>query len=484
MDGMPPAPIQTVSLVLSAVVLACFGCGDRRVDPPAAVSPPAVASTRAVEAVLETPPAPRPPSGKPPKARRDDGLVADNGRTLWASPTAGEPIDLSTVPDASGLVLHLRPAALLATAEGAKAWRALGPAGDTAREDLEAAAGRPLNETDALVVGVTAGESYQQVATTLSFDPAPSDELPLLQREIELLIETTDRDRHLTLVFSPRFLLGDGGSLLRGPWAPLRELLLAQMRDSWKAAALSLHLDDAGRLYWELRVLGTAAEPERRVARSLAERAAGWEDELAATVEGGDWAPYSRAVVERSPAMIEVVARYARRGVEGRQAVLNGYAPPGAAHQLLLAAERIVAEFSDDSRRRLLAESTAEANDAALSVEERLRQPVTVRFARESLETAVGILSDAMAVPITIRGRDLQLEGITRNQMLGLDVAEQTAEAALVEALRLANPDPLATGPADDRQRLVYLVRDGRIELTTRQAAESRGDPLPAVFVE
>lgn len=412
-----------------------------------------------------------------------DGLIADDGRTLWASPTAGEPVDLSTVPDGSDLILHLRPAALLASEEGRRVWRALGPAGETAREAIEAKSDKPLAETDTLIVGVTSGESYEAVSATLSINPRPNDNLPLIQREIEQLLESSDADRHATLIFSPRFLLGGGGSMLRGPWEPLRDLLLAQTRDDWSAASLSLRIDDQDRLYWELRLLKSARDPETRVAKELNRQVGQWNEDLSPVVAGGEWSPYSEAVVKRSPAMLGVLGKYARRGVDGRQAVVNGYAPAGAAHQLLLAGERIVAELAVPPAMTL-ASSGQSVGQNDLTIEQRLRRPVTISFPRESLETAVAILSDTLNTPVQIVGRDLQLEGITRNQMLGLDVTEKPAGEALVEMLRRANPDKLATGPTDERQKLVYVVREDSIVITTRAAAEKRGESLPAAFTE
>ncbi len=457
------------SLVL--LTLGALGCGDSAPNGAASksTSPPApIVQGSGVQAVSDNA-APQEPS---------DGLVDDDGRTLWASPTSGEPIDLSLVPAESGLFLYARPQALLATAEGCRVWRAL---------LLDDAA---LESAQVVTVGVATGEDYESVSQTVAVDPpassdsassdSASDDLPLVPREFEQLIDTTDSDRHVTLVCLPRFLVGDGGALLSGPWAPLRELVLAQGRDEWAAVALSLHIDDLQRLYWELRIVPNAAEPEVRVAAGVVKQSQGWDDDLAAVVRGRDWSAYSRRVVERSPRMLAVVGKYARRGVDGRQAVINGYVPSGTAHQLALAAERIVAELASP----VVAEPmiSAAPSLAELPIAERLQTPVTIQFTRESLETAVAILAETIATPIEIRGRDLQLEGITRNQMLALDVTDLPAEAALLEVLRRANPDKETSDAADPRQKLVYVVGDGGVTITTRAAAEGRGDTLPTVF--
>lgn len=453
--------------LFTATVPWLAGCGQSATEKTAGAAP--VVEASAAPAASKTPAAPTPPA---------DGLIADDGRTLWASPTRGEPIDLSIVPSESDLIVHLRPAALLASEEGRRAWRALGPAGEAAEAALAIEAGKPLAQIDEVLLRVRAGASYDSVAVSTTIEPKPTEDLPLLQRGIESLLEKTDRERHVTIIFSPRFLLGDGGSLLRGPWVPVRDLLLAQLRDAWAAASLSLHIDDQERLYWELRVVGNAAEPESLTALGLTKQVSRWGDELGGVVGGAGWSPYSRGVIERSPAMVGILGKYARRGTERRQAVVNGYAPPGAAHQLLLSAERIVAEMANPPANTVVAATGSD--DASLA--DRLRRPVTISFRRESLETAVGILSDELGVPLEIVGRDLQLEGITRNQMLALDVTQMPAAEALVQVLRRANPDPLAEGPDDTRQRLVYVVGGDGLTITTRSAAAKRGDALPEAF--
>lgn len=457
-------------LALLVTIGSTTGCGPASPSRPPEPAPPTAAQPT---------PGRTPPQASPARdGAREDNLRDDDGRTLWASPTEGESIDPSVVPDQSALFVWARPAALLANEEGHRVWQALGPAFDAARRAIEAEADKPLDEVATLALGIRAGESYGQVAAELQIEPTPTDDPPLLQREIEQLLETTDRDRHFTVVFSPRFLLGDGGSLFEGEWAPLRELLLVQTRDDWSAASLSLHVDRVGRLYWELRVLADAATPEASTALALGKQAGEWQGAARRVAGSGAWSAYSAAVVGRWPAMVSVLGKYARRGVDGRQAVLNGWAPPGAAHQLLLAGERIVAELASPAATATVAREAPQPETLA----ERLRRPVTVRFPRESLETAVSILSEALGAPIEILGRDLQLEGITRNQMLALDLEQTPADEALVEVLRRANPDPLAEGPSDPRQKLVYVERDGSIAVTTRAAAAKRGDTLPAVF--
>ena len=53
--------------------------------------------------------------------------IADDGRTLWASPTSGKPLDLAFLPPGCQIFFALRPADLLSHPEGEKVLAAVGP---------------------------------------------------------------------------------------------------------------------------------------------------------------------------------------------------------------------------------------------------------------------------------------------------------------------------------------------------------------------
>ncbi|MEN0111637.1 MAG: hypothetical protein AAF805_13030, partial [Planctomycetota bacterium] len=388
-----------------------------------------------------------------------------DGRTLWASPTMGDAIKLTAGCDNAAAILIARPRAMRRSIEGQRLWRACGLA----------ASG--VNGAETVTWAVLPAVDYGKPEIFRRTDAAPSPDPPLLQREMELLLETTDDDRHLTLVANPQRLLADAGAILP---SAVRDALLWALPEQWRAVSVSLHVDAGDRLYWEVRALGRAAAPAKRIARTLRSRADSAGSMLAEPVAARDWSAYSRALVERLPAMLRVAGSYARDGVEGRQAVANGYLPPGAGHQIALSARLLIAEASTPR-----APTTAVAVEATLDdagVRRRLARTVEVRFRSEPLETAVRVVADAAGVPVEVVGRDLQLDGITRNQMVTLDVAGVSAADALVTLLRQANPDPLAESVADPRQRLVYTINGGAIRITTRSAAADRGDNLPEAF--
>jgi hypothetical protein len=430
---------------------------------PAGVTVEQVPAVEQVPIAVPAQPAERPASAKPRAAERVE-------------------IDATWVAEGADLVLHVRPAALLATDEGRRVWRALGPAGDTARRALESAAGRPLEQIERVVVSVAAGASFGELAVTIATKPL-ADEAPFLSRTLEQLLGTSDAARTVTLLLNPAFLRGEGAAIIGPEGAPLRALFDAVVDDAWQGMAVSADLSP-DQLRWELRVAPDVADPAVGVARGLADEARQWKAQAAGAIVGGV-SDYAANVVGRLPPMLDVAARSARRSTEGEQAILAGVLPAKAAHNLTLAAELTAAELQGS---RGAAAVAGPAPERPRDLAERFAAPVTIEFQRESLETALRILSDALGVPIEIAGRDLQLEGITRNQMLSLSVAGRSAEEALVELLRKANPDPLAEGPNDARQKLVYVVRESspptatKIVVTTRAAAALRKEELPPVF--
>src|SRR5205085_10642793 len=91
--------------------------------------------------------------------------IADDGKTLWASPTAGEPINLQYLPLGGQAFIVVRPAGILAHAEGEKVIAALGPSGEWIKAELDGMLGIPLDQIEQLSVALSPkGASPPQVA--------------------------------------------------------------------------------------------------------------------------------------------------------------------------------------------------------------------------------------------------------------------------------------------------------------------------------
>jgi hypothetical protein len=472
-------------------------------------------------------------------------LIADDGQTLWVSPTNGPPIDLRYLPPGCQIFAALRWSELIKhdEGEGMKLLSAMGLRYglDALRDGVDAgpipvdlpriliglrvdSAGawsmnrvvffeRTLNEGQKGYFQETysseehAGERYGidgELAYYFPNEPRAdrlvisqrsriadiidlAGEPPPLRRDMERLLAHTDSRRIATVAFPTNVLYGAGGGESTGELGRLRDALFWFLGDEPSAVVLSMHWDE--NFFIELIATPTLDTPPERAARILMERLAEAPDRVEQYLGMLEPRPYGREILARFPAMLRTLVQYTRGGVEDDMAVLRCYLPPQAGHNLLAAAELALAE----QRPRSDTVAPGGANDEFAADEPlraRLQRFASLRLARDTLQAALDRLAQDIGVTITIRGPDLQAEGITKNQSFEVNMEQRRAEEILVEILRLANPDKTATGPADERQRLVYVIGPTgaggaeQIIVTTRAAAAARGEALPAVFGE
>jgi hypothetical protein len=486
----------------------------------------------------------RPAPGASPAAdavaEAPESIIDDpTGQLLWAPPASGPPISLAYVPAGTQCLIHLRPAAIANHPEGERVLAALGPWGRSVVDQLQSLTGGNLAEISSLLVTFTvSAENTLEATLRVEFatpldepalakrlpsakraerkgvavrladgrayflvdSPTPAliiappniaaelidagDEAPPLVRDVEALVEQTDAERDVTLIVAPNFLQASGNELLVADAAPLHDALRWLLGD--EATAIAISVDWGDDFFAELRATPALNVPARRLAAKLRERINQTPAEVEELVLADAWHPYGRKVIARLPGMLRTLARYTRAGEEDRQAIVRAYLPAAAGHNLLMAGELLLTQPHGDGSSQVAASDSAPSPPA--SVAEKLATKTSLSFAKESLEQAVSLLADDIGVEIVIAGGDLQLDGITKNQSLGLDLRDRPAGEILLEILLRANPDRQATGPADPRQKLVYVVEPTttgaaeRIIVTTRTAAEKRGDRLPEPF--
>ena len=473
------------------------------------------------------------PATEPKPVAVERQIVVDDPTLPWASPTSGLAPRLAFLPPGSQLVLLARPAAALGDEEGKLFYKSLGPAAESAAKMLAAWCGCDLADIESVQVGWQAGptgdvhDSYvlrliesrrvpeEEAVRATAWGPttaieidgqtihkgsrlcfwvpaseqgrtlvvAPEDALKeivaaaaaapaeglavSLPKDMETLVGMLDADRHLTLFGSPHYLVHDGRRLLAGSLARLADPLAAFFGDAIRAAALSLHFGDSA--YAELDAVATADAPASTLAPALKAAVSAAPDAVEEYCVALEPAAYGRKLVMRLPQMIRMLGTNLRAGAEAKGVVVNAYLPRHATHNLALATELALAQSPGRS-------GPAQAPGAAASQDAlgKLQKKMTLTFVKDNLERSIQIISDEIGVPMEILGGDLQLEGITKNQSFGLDEQDKTAEAVLRVILAKANPDG----------KLVFVVRkkDGAetIEITTRAAAQKRGDTLPA----
>jgi hypothetical protein len=463
------------------------------------------------------------------------------GELLWVSPTDGAPISLAYAPAGTQCLVYLRPAAALATPNGERLLAALGPWGQNSVAELRSMLGTDLHEVESLLLAIVptakggleisvradlkaalsddelarrfpssqskrhGEQSYFVVGDRASFVPAKAKdrktrvvcpaplaeelidsagEPPSLVRDVEALVDHTDADRTATLIIAPKFLEAGGNEMLAGEAKPVKEALHWLIGNDAAAVALSADLGD--NFFLELRAAPALNVPSRRLALKLRDQIAAAPNAVEDLIASANWPPYGRRVLTRFPSMLRTMAQFTRAGDDDHQALLRCYLPAAAGHNLVMATELLLTQ---PRSAEVTSTTPTTSAPAALSIEDRLAKKTSLVFTKDSLERALEMLADDTGLSITIEGKDLQLDGITKNQSLAMDLRDAPAGDILVEILRRANPDRTATGPDDPRQKLVYVVQPGegaaagRIIVTTRAASARRGERLPAAFL-
>jgi hypothetical protein len=191
-----------------------------------------------------------------------------------------------------------------------------------------------------------------------------------------------------------------------------------------------------------------------------------------------DLSDYSRDVLFDFPLMVEQLGRYTVVGTQGRQVVLRAYLPSVAAHNLAIGSRLALAE-----RLRSAAAGSARSVTKGAAPEplaKRLDRKISLVFDRATLEKALQMVGEEIGTEVLIRGADLQLEGITKNQSFGLDEKQQSAREILRKVMIRANPDG----------KLIYVIGPSSggggetLIITTRAAARQRGEAVPAELAE
>ena len=452
------------------------------------------------------------------------GPTLDDGKSLWASPTSGQPLSLDYFPSSAQVVLAVRPANIVRRAEGELVLPALGPWGTGAAQMLKGFTGLDLNQIDQVTVvwrdpgdgplaptvivrtqmkiaadALLAGwgnptaakegdEVYYQGPTWSYYVPAKEAGKVLIISQaasikeiiqsadgramaapLERILKDADADRDVTLAFIPGSLFSDNQAFFVGELAALQKPAEAFFGDEVKAGLLSLHF--GGNFFIELRVLGTADKPPDTLASQFASRSISLPGMVENSLVDLNLHRYDKKLLmSHYPEQLRLLAENIRSDADGDMALLRCYLPSVATHNLLLETELALAEAPRPSNS-----ATASSGNKTQTIAELLQKKTTLTFPRDTLEKSLENLFRDVGINYEILGTDLQLEGITKNQSFGLDEQDKPAGEILRKIMILANPDG----------KLVYVVKPKQpggpemLFITTRSAAAKRKDTLP-----
>jgi hypothetical protein len=456
---------------------------------------------------------------------------------VWQSPTKGAALDLTYLPQGAQVYIALRPAEILKHPEGPKVIEGLGPLAAMALGSIPSLSTLEPEKVELAIFGLGEGSSGGPPSVSLvvrAIEPANLEELeaawgegqkmgsetvyqsegltrllptsgagktivavalptpdalkeylqgikktPIRLKETEVLLRTSDADRHFTALFAPTFLLDDAAdSVFAGPAAKLKAPFDAFLTDSSgrlpKACLFSVHLTESD-LFLELRAHGTPTDEPLVMAKGYRDRVRdlkrGFKDHLS-TFNPHD---YGKKVLTYFPDMLEQVGAYTVAAADDKQAVVRCYLPAVAAHNLALAGQLAVLERGGGGSATA---AVAAVPEPPKTLAEKLKMKISLGFPRNTLEKCMELFGEEIGAKVEILGTDLQLEGITKNQSFGLDEKDKPAFEILMSVMLKANP----------ANKLVYVLsKEGDeevLKITTRAAAAKRGDAIPEELKE
>ncbi len=312
-----------------------------------------------------------------------------------------------------------------------------------------------------------------------------------LPRSLRSLWNASSNDADLIALTTPNFLFADGRSLLEQSFPELMPAIKATLIPDAAGVFLSADAGDEN-VFVEFRVSPSGGISEASLMRQTRNAIAAWPTWADQFIVNSVPDPSWRLLASRLPTMTRFVSDKFRFGVSADAVVTNAYLPTPAVTQWTLAT--LLAANTPAG----IAVANTDSDAEPLTIDEMLDREMSVAFDQESLEFAIeavagefarGLPPTSQMPPVKIIGGDLQKMGITQNQQVRNFAKENVPLRTVLTDLMLgANPDRTATGPADPKQTLIWVVADDpespgekAILVTTREAAKGRYE-LPTEF--
>ena len=407
-------------------------------------------------------------------------LVTDDRTTLWETPTTGPNIDFEHVPYAPKIAFSIRPAALLASEQGDRTLRSLGPVLNSEFERLEQNLGFELGKIDHLLITFHANDQFEYVPFyVVKLTEAKSREGLLatwnnpesrLYQETEYLAQPggncfyiieskdsthstrflfsnqalieeslsigginslggamqklaldSDNDRHITFMFLRTGLFNEEGQKLMGPsLAWLNRKISVAINKFVRAVAISIHLDEG--TYLEI-------DFDHTVDLKAAELKTQIRDEL--NNMANDIQTYSKQLSsnsfwdnarQRAGAMARDFVTNLRIGTENRQVICNGWYHPAATHNWFTMTELLLtfgqSQFGTDLQTQVA--KVPQTLEQLLATPRDLAVSTSPDLVILINNLQQEIIDDYGGFPfefeIRLMGSDLSKQGITQNQ--------------------------------------------------------------------
>lgn len=312
----------------------------------------------------------------------------------------------------------------------------------------------------------------------------------LLPRQLEDLWKHAEPSDAIAFMTQPNFLIADARGWVTGLAPPLLDWIRGVLIPECGGILLRVAVSKDQSTYVEARLSTSPGlnpvDLRTKVEERLARAPTSADDFLVTREVDPSW----RLLASRLPTMWAFADDQTRSMIFDRDVIFNTYLPPMALPQISLAT------LLASNTTAMTVASAAPTPTQTLTTEQLLARPMSISFGQESLQFAVDTIINEFSQdlppgnkmpPVEIIGGDLQLMGITQNQQIrDFSKSDVPLRTVLTDLVLGANPDKTATGPADPKQALVWVVvgegDDTKILVTTREASKGKYE-LPKEFV-
>ena len=290
----------------------------------------------------------------------------------------------------------------------------------------------------------------------------------LLLSDMEPLVEQSDRDRHLSLLFDLKILDSHREDAFMSQMQMLADKLLFWFGEDVQTVSWSMHLEP--NLYMETLLHQTQASTPVKVQRFAQVKLSNLPEEILKGVRMMQPSTIgSREMIARFPAMIKALEIGTTLHIDPAGVRLVTLLPQNATANLAAGAmltwnQSLLTNF-DDASHVTKADSTKVPDKVA----DRLKMNVLIDFRATPLQEALGYIGDTIKTEISIDGDGLKAAAFTQNMPQTYDLGTVTALKAI---------DTIFARYAKERDPMVLIVDEAGKKLIFTTASKAVADGL------
>ena len=453
------------------------------------------------------------PGWEQEKQEETDSNTAAEG----LSPTAGKPVSLNHIPFTPHLICHLHPAELWDSNAQMSEFRALlGDVGIWLENFIQAKTRYTPQEISELTIAVNFGPRMTEpdlavvvrldekqtirdlerrfsgrmrpdlnseaavyeaedaafllvddqtfVAASLTLAESLADYAgvgALASPDMEALIQQSDRNRHVSLLFDREIVDSHREDVFSGTnLLPVADKILFWFGSEVESVCWSMHLEPD--CYMEFLMHNSSDSTPRKVQRNLMAQLDKLPEEILGMVRM--MRPETlgtRKMIGRFPAMVQAFRMGTTAHVAPGMARMVTVLPQNAAANLAAASlltwnQSLVTDF--DAAMPVVKNSSTEI---PARLEDRLKMKVLVIFNRTPLQEALAYIAESISTDLVLDGDGLKLAGFTQNMAQTIELGEVTALEGLDGIMQryAKESDPLVLVVDEQKKQLLVTVK-------------------------